>query len=1140
MTLKVLGPDGTYCDEVVFSTTSTSRFFSGTINNDTADLEVSIRGAAFTSDPSLVSFSSEGWIVPNPTAYPNGLELFAGENVIEVRSIPLSGAPSAPISATVILLASAVVQELPAPTAITVERLDASVKISARGLTDERVMGYNFYASANAGGGVTGYSRVNAQPVTTAVTKENSQTLFNLTSKNTAQSVDPLFLRAVITQEDSTQTTLETDVDSPVEIPEGVTEIQTEITVSSIERVSYYEFLHNRRFNLASLPSTIPIGAFATLPATEPLYYVVSAVYFDSVSQTEYESYFSPEVVANPIEVRIQMKTLPSVSRQQITQNSIAVIHRKDKDIQIQPGAVMRDTFIDPLASEAERIRFLLDFLYRASSFDTLLAIDDPNATGVSIDPKASAYKIALANALYLSNVSLVQGIIDGAFDKLAGNFGVQRDPGRRAIGEARFFTSAAPTSTRPIQLGTIVYAGEVAYRTTRSAEIAVERLASYYNPSTRQYSIVVPVQAVNPGISGNIGPRQISSGAPYGLSVTNDNYTFGGLNSQTNAQLAAEARGALSAVDTGTTQGYAQVAAGVPGVIQAQVAEAGNSLMQRDFDADLGRHIGGKVDVWEQGLRLATVTDTFAFTYVRKRDIQFVVVGPADAYRLQAVDPDLTPTNPIAEMLNYPSIGLGLRNATTGLTYNLTGVTILNYNTIQLSLDVSQPWVPPTLTDVILGDYRYRTGEQFTLTRQPVETVDSVVGEVTGTLDESVYALVHPNSPLGLGRSTQAGDYLLITGSEDTSLASPTGAILNITNEQHIMVGDYVEYVLRLGADSLSVVVTSADGSVTYAGPFSSTSPDYTIVEGGQTSPLGIKRTSGSSITDGQTVLISYSYVENLTVTYQVNLVTQALQDRIDAEKHSTADVLGKSAIPVPWDLTSTVVLKRGFVQSAVDDAIRTRLGLLTSGLRMGTPLRRSDVIQVIDKTPGVSYVVLPLTKMVRAFGSQVARDDINSSQISDSTRIEAWSNERIGVWLLTNKLVAATTTGGGPFGAFRGVFQNDYLTTLQETLPERLGEASGRSFIIGDNGLLIPGYSDDATLISQGYVTASDITTRRREITSNRILLSLVTGDAPLNHSYWATYTVGLETGERDIDPSAAEYLTPGVWVFSYDEDR
>lgn len=1138
MALKVRGPDGTLANAVVFSTTSPARFFTGTINSDTADLEVSIRGGGYSTDPSLVSFSATGWIVPNPTSYPNGLQLFAGVNEIAVRSIPLSGPPTAPVTATVELLDTPVLNVNP-PTSITVERLDDSVNVSAEGLSDSRVTGYNFYASTEAGGGATGYALLNPQPVTVPVTEERVTQLFSLTSKNNVANANPLFARAVLSQENSSQVTLETDVNSTVEIPDTVSEIQFDVQISSLVQRKFFQFLHNRKNNLSSTPSTIPSGAFAVLDNTQPLYYVVTGIYFDSIAAIESESSFSIEVVANPINVRVASATLPTVSRQQILQNAIASIYRQNKDVAVQPGAVVRDTFLDPFSTEAERLRFIADFLYRASSFDTLLEIDDPNGTGTSITPSASSYKIALAKAFYLANIALVQVIIDGAFDKLAANFGVVREAGFRAIGEARFYTNVAPTTTLQILLGTIISAGSVTFRTTRTAEINVGLLASYFNPSTGLYSVTVPIQAVNPGSNGNVGPNQIRTGAPFGLSVNNDSVTFGGLDSQTNAQLAAVARGALSSVDTGTTQGYYQVAASVPGIIQAQVVEAGNPLMLRDLDPTTHRHIGGDVDIYAQGVRLSTVSDTFAFTFIRKRDVQFVVVGAPGAYQFQALDPDLSPDNPIAQMLDYPSIGLGLRNATTGVDYNLSGVTILNFNTIQLSLAVSQPWNLPTLTDVILGDYRYRTGTKFVFTRQPVTAITSVVGEASGTLDTSIYKLFHPNAPLGTGRSKNAGDYLQITGSANPATSVPTGAILTVTNETHVIVGAYVAFVFRLGADSLTLVVTNENGTITYTGPFTSSTPDYTIIEGSQTVPIGIKRTSTSAIADGQTLKFSYKYDENFVVTYTTNFVVEALQTAIDNSKHATADALGKASIQVPVDITATVLLKKNFQQSVVDEAIRTNLGILFSGLRQGKPLRRSDVIRALDSTAGVSFVTLPLTKMVRSVGGQVAMDALTSEQIGDSVRVAAWSNATVSVWLLTQELTAATTTGGGPTGEFRAVYQDDVVTTLQTTLPERLGEGANRSYIIGSDGLSIPGYSDDSTLISQGYITPAEILARRIAISANRVIVSLAVGDAPQNHSYWATYIVADQSGDRDINPTAAEYLVAGLLEFTYDVD-
>lgn len=1131
-------PTGELQSNVVFSTTIPQRFFTGTVPDSTVDVLVSLRDGAYSSDPSLVLLNGTTFTVPNPVSFPNGLDLFSGENVIGVQAIPLVGTPGTPGTVTAYLLPEEDSDPFPPPTAITVERMDRSVRVKALGVNDSRVTGYNFYASVDPGGGLDGYTRLNVNPVTLAEVVETVVDLSEVTARGPAETADPLYLRALVRQETETGTILATPLDSRVQIPNTVDTVQVHVTLSSVETESYYHFDHDRQANESSVPPTIFVGLFASLPSDTPLYYVVTTLFYDPVTRVEYESYFSAEVVGNPIQVRIQTVSLPIVSRQQILQDAILSIYRQDNEQSVQPGAVIRDTFLDPFSTEAERVRFLLDFLYRASSFDTLLQIDDPNGTGFSVAPEDSPYKKALATAFFLNNPSDIQPVIDACFDKLAGNFGITRPAGKRAIGEVRFFTSSVPTRTLPIPLGTLVTGSGVNFRTIQAAELPLDRLASFYNPSTRQYSVTVPVQAVQPGSAGTLGSRQINSGAPYGFGVVNDAPTFGGKEAYSNTQLAALARGVLSSVDTGTTRGYLQVAQEVAGVVQAQVVRAGHPLMLRDMDATTLRHFGGKVDVWTQGLRAAQVSDTFAFTYVRKRDVQFVVVGDPSLYQFRSLDPDLSPANPLSQMLDYPDLGLGIRNASTGLSFDLTGVVIVNFNTIRLSTTVVQPSV--TLTDVILGDYRYRTGDRYMFSRQPVFYISSVIGEVTGRLDPQSFYLVHPNNPLGIGRSTQAGDYLQVVQVDEPGVVTPTGTILSVTNEAHNLTGFYAENVFVLGADSLSVSVTDTTGMVSYRGPYDpSGTPDYDIVEGSQTYPMGIRRTQDSTIPDGGSVLISYKYDENFVVTYQINLVTAAVQAEIKIGEHACADALAKDAFMVPVDVTASVVLTRGAIQSDVDQAVRANLRYLVSNLRMGIPLRKSDVISTIGGTVGVSYVVTPLTVLARSVGSQVAQNDLASKGFGDALRINEWSTPSVATWLLKQELDCPTSVGGGGVGTYSGVFQDDVSMILQETTPTNIYGQPGKCYIIGDEGLNIPGYSDDATLISYGFGPL-ELASARRARTQNRVMVSMAVGDSPTNHRYWCTYVVGFSRGDQDILPTTVEYLVLGSVTFTYSEDK
>lgn len=175
------------------------------------------------------------------------------------------------------------------------------------------------------------------------------------------------------------------------------------------------------------------------------------------------------------------------------------------------------------------------------------------------------------------------------------------------------------------------------------------------------------------------------------------------------------------------------------------------------------------------------------------------------------------------------------------------------------------------------------------------------------------------------------------------------------MTDELHLLTGFYPEFLYNLGADTLSIVVTNQLGTITYRGPFDpSGSPDYTVVEGTATEAAGIKRTTASAIADGETVLISYVYYENFTVTYQTNLVTSVLQQALDDMAHATANVVAKQAVLTPVDITATVVLKKGVDRTNTDIALRNNLQYLVGTLKLGDPMRRSDVLAEMDNTAG------------------------------------------------------------------------------------------------------------------------------------------------------------------------------------------
>lgn len=1149
---QALGPDGVLRDAVQFSTSVETRFFTGTIPADAADVQVSVNGSGWSSDPSLVEWGDGEWLVPNPAAEPNGLFLLPGSNSIQVRAILPTGSTTPAASVVARLVSDADVGVVAAvPTNISVEQKNDSVVIRAESSSPTGFQGMNFYASLNQGGGATGYTRINIDTVSEGTATQEVEQFGTLSvdaevlvDAEDNPVADPMFFRLQGQQEDEGEGVLQVDFNEAFEIPETARDLRIQATLDSVRDVVLYTFNHNRAAGPNSIPATVRVGEFSALPAATPLFYVVTAVYYDADLNLEYETSFSEEVVAHPTRVTTALAGIPSVDQQDVVIQYITSIYRSSPQVKTETGSILRDTVIDPFGSESERLRFVLDFFHRARTPTLLLQIDDPDGTGESVPVSQSPYKQGLQAALYLNSAAEVQNVIDAAFEAHASNFGKTRRAGIASQTEATFFTTRRPNQTLLIPLGTVVSGGGVQFTTTRAASIDFAQLASFFDPVSGRYQVTVPVRCLTLGAVGNVGVGQITTvvtALSGSLSVTNTAAATGGDDQESNLALTVRVNNALASVDSGTSRGYLQTAADVPGVVKANVVSAGDPLMQRDLDEN-GIHRGGKVDVWVQGTNLATVTDTFAFAFTIAQDIQFEIIGSPSEYRFRALDPDLSEENPIVEMLDDAAAGYEFRNATTGAVFDLTDVQITSFNTIQLSTAVAQPAVD--LSDVVLGSYRRRTGNIFVLPRQPVTSISSVVGTVSGELPDTAYSLVFPDAPLENGRSVLAGDFLQIVGfTDDDGNQVPSGETIPAPNEEHVLVGQYAEFLDNLGANFLTVVVTDSTGTITYKGPNDpSGDPDYTIDLGTPTVPLSITRTETGNIPSGATVLVSYEHDENFQVTYRTNLIVSQTQDAIDEKKHATADAVAKDSISIPLDVQATVVLVQGRERSTVDKALRTNLTNFFNNLRSGEPVRQSDVSRVIENTEGVSFHVVPLSKMVPQEGATIVREAVSTDTAAESTFVSSLSTNAASVYLLNNSLEFATTDGGGPTNAFKAVFQNDIALTLLEATASLagLGVASGRAYIIGGSGRSIQGISDDATLTSQGFVTASTREARRKELTANHILLSLAVGAAPTSFSYATTYVVGVDSGAKNVDPGEAQYVGRGNLLFTYDEDQ
>jgi len=1156
------GPDGVLRQNFKLSTTIPIRFFDGEMPADTVDMQVSVRGAPFTSDPDYITFEGTSFTVPNPSAFPEGLQLLPGSNDIKVKAILSTGSSTelAGVSASLSLEAN-VGGLLHAPTGIFLERQDGDVVITVEGLedTNDEVVGYHFYASPQQGGGDVGYFRINPSLVITGETVEAEEDLAALSvdasvalNDEGGHAADPLYFRLQGGQEDRIETSLVTNFNEVLEVPETTDHLRIETTIKTVRRTQQFSFTHDRQATLSStLNPALPHSALAVVPDTAPLYYVVSAVYLleDGV---ETESFFSPEVLGAPLRITPNVGAFPQVGRQQIVRGAVLSIYRSNPQVRVDPGSALRDTFLDPFSTEADRIRFIIDFLHNAQSFATLLIIDDPALTGESVAVSRSSYKTALKEAFHLASDQEVQTIIDNAFDKLASNNGVVRDGGKRARGEVTFYVTDKPSTAISKAIGTLMQGGGVNFRTTSSASISTLGGGKGYNPQTGRYFARAFIQADVSGADGNLAVGQITTilNNTLNVRVVNEGPTFGGTNRESNRNLALRAIRVVSSVDSGTLQGYVDNATNVPGVREVSIIASGDPLMMRDRNDD-GRHVGGKVDMYLRGESEASVTDSFAFKFENRRYQQFESVGDISNLRFRAVDPALSEEHPIIEMIDLPDHDLVFENASKGTVFDLTDVTIVAYNQIELSSEHNDP-TNHDLDDEIRGSYRYRTSDRFVLTRQPVIEIDSFIGTRTGEVTEGVYELYRASDPLELGRSSEAGDYLqVVEPLDDEGTTIPSGDPVVVTDEEHTML-EGPEYLHNLGAVQLTVRVWNDERTIEYNGPLSNEARDFTFIEGDETTPLGIQLTDSSRITEGQTVLVDYSHDENFTVSYTSNAVVSVVQNQIDGDSHITADAIAKWAVDLPVDLTATIVMQPNTAEGVVDSRVRTELARLFNTFGLGTPVRQSDVIRAIDSVIGVSYVVTPLTKMVRGDDALIVREAISTFTTGDFVQIAAWSSATVNVFLLLNPLDSSTINAGGVRSEFRGVFEDEVRLVHHEVAPNVNGfplrGSTGGTFIIGSDGLNIPGYSDNATIEANNVLPTdpdekeAEILRIRKAMTANRVLVSYAPGgdmpDNPELHDYKVTYLVTGDTGVKNIEPGPIEHLVLGDLNFVYDE--
>ena len=905
--------------------------------------------------------------------------------------------------------------------------------------------------------------------------------------------------------------------ETPVEIPSVILPGTLEILEEQLPeaQVTDYENLTGD-FTIESrlvTDVTQEVGSFVyshTAESPIPLqlnslaYYYITAVYLDTNTNTLVESAPSIELVTQAISVDQTVRGLPPVSRADIATDYISWVIDTDPEIDVIPGTTTRDIYIEPFANEAEKMRFLIDFNSRSNSFITLIALDDADGDGVSDPVASSEYKRKLKIAMGSFDDATVQRVIDEAFEKLANNYNV----GRLTASTAR---GSVTLSTANLRSDVIVQRGAVFsteadfdagnFATFFTADIGLSMLlensADFYNPATGRFELTIPVSAQTPGRGGNVEAGTINtivSGVTGIVDVTNQLSARFGEDEESNISLAERGLLALVGVDSGTKGGYLFNALQISGVQSVEVVSSGDVEMVRDlvFVDNAWRHVWGTVDVYVQGEGLTEATDSFAFSNPEIEAERFSVESTA-LLQFGALNTDITADSPIYEVTS-------VRNLTrSGQSYDLTGYSIIGGAVIDLdeSLPTNQT-IGICDTDIIRVDYKYRRTGVLVFSKQPVDSVLEITGDLSGDLQNN-FNLIRTSHPLFLGRSTRAGDYLELFYDNNKPVAGTQS-----TTDTISMIEEFPVSLSKVGVLNSSIVVTSEDTLITYV-----ENVDYELLLPTTITPqTRVRRKKEGSIVNGSIAKVTYNHSENFTVKYSYEQVPTRVLDFYEQTKHIDADVVVKSTLKSAIDIDAVVVKRASYNASVVDVNVRKSIARFISALRNGDAVHESDIFRYMDASDGVDFVINPLNKLSKADNTLVLDEQL------PQTGWELLQNDVVRSYITTDPVLQFQTLdkgardftlNGGPGYERRivGVREGNMFYPQVETEFE-VSRIPGSSYIRSD-GRIVVSFVNEET--------------------------NFTTTLAPDTRDLYATYYAYNETGARSIFSARNELLTLGT---------
>jgi hypothetical protein len=725
-------------------------------------------------------------------------------------------------------------------------------------------------------------------------------------------------------------------------------------------------------------------------------YVILTTVVTDPTSGIVYESQASGPFTCGFVNLRLVSPTdfLALQKTNDIASRMISNLNTRFPNLDLSARAEARDLIVSTFSIELANISVREWFSRMANSISAMTQVDDGDGDGLSDSFTSSTIKQQIARAYGLSP-SDCQTYIDGRFDIIGQEqAGLTRGGATYSTVDVLLFTYSRPTAAISIPVGTVVStiptatsSLPVSFETTVEATIDPSSLAAFYDAVNGWWAVTVPATCQQPGSSGNIGAgalRQVISGTTNSMSCTNPVASTPAVDAQLNSDYAAMILARLIAgKDSSTRSGYYVAARAVPGVDTATVIAANDLDMVRDWFSTPGKHVGGCVDIYTRGSTISQQVEQVPFTYQSSSAYgilsTYLTLTLIDPVKLRftsagATSPVYTPVE-----IRATSAGRTLYLGSTRATVDSSGIVTLDPTEMvyQVNADGSSAvWqingqnatnlqviqaIPIPLTGTYQMMARYQTGLHHQPALQPVSSVSSVTGAVTGMVDPTQVVLYHTSDFLLSGGSTKAGDAVTVSG---LASAPVTATLTFQTGVNPTFIDTNMDIAIDANGLPMDVIaVRSADQSTLY-----SNGVDYQIVPSSSYHGFALTRLSNASqafTITGPTVLITYNrFLLAEHVTEQSDTVT--LSGSTPAAL-SQLGFLQNSWLPASHG--DTDLLLDGYLGAGVTPAANSLMAsalapasryikLVVSNLTTVTPLEGRDFQLTVDPNTGAATV--------------------------------------------------------------------------------------------------------------------------------------------------------------------------------------